>query len=136
MYKKILVPIDLTDTDHGKETLAIAERLLTDGGEIIALNVVEEVPGYVAAELPGTVFDDTLLRARKELEDAVVGAEVNVLAEIKRGSPASAIVATAEQENVDLVIIASHRPGLADYFLGSTAARVVRHAKCPVLVDR
>lgn len=136
MYKKILVPIDLTDTDHGKETLGIAEQLLTDGGEIIALNVVEEVPGYVAAELPGTVFEDTLLRARKELEDVVVGSTAKVKAEIKRGSPASAIVATAEQQNSDLIIIASHRPGLADYFLGSTAARVVRHAKCPVLVDR
>lgn len=136
MYKKILVPIDLTDTDHGKETLAIAERLLTAGGEIIAINVLEEVPGYVAAELPGTIFEDTLLNARKELDEVVSGSKSNVLVEIKRGSPASAIVATAEQQNVDLIIIASHKPGLADYFLGSTAARVVRHAKCPVLVDR
>lgn len=136
MYKKILVPIDLSDVEHGKATLAIAERLLTPGGKITTLNVVEDVPGYVAAELPGSVFEDTLINARKELEEAIAGSSSDVHAEIKRGSPASAIVATAEKQEVDLIIIASHRPGLADYFLGSTAARVVRHAKCPVLVDR
>ena len=39
-------------------------------------------------------------------------------------------------QGVDLIIVASHRPGLQDYFLGSTAAKVVRHAKCSVLVIR
>jgi len=42
----------------------------------------------------------------------------------------------AQEKGVDLIIIASHRPGLQDYFLGSTAAKVVRHAKCSVLVIR
>ena len=42
----------------------------------------------------------------------------------------------AEDDKVDLIIIASHKPGLQDYFLGSTAARVVRHASCSVLVVR
>lgn len=136
MYKKILVPIDLTDAEHGKKTLGIAIDLLDSGGEIIVLNVVEEVPGYVAAELPSTILTDTANRAQKDLEAVVASAGANVRVEVERGSPASAIVAIAEREHADLVIIASHRPGLADYFLGSTAARVVRHAKCPVLVDR
>jgi len=42
----------------------------------------------------------------------------------------------AKEKDVDLIIIASHRPGLQDYFLGSTAAKVVRHATCSVLVVR
>jgi universal stress protein F len=33
-------------------------------------------------------------------------------------------------------VIASHRPGIQDYFLGSTASRVVRHANCTVHVMR
>jgi len=37
---------------------------------------------------------------------------------------------------VDLIVIASHRPGLKDYFLGSTAGRVVRHSPCAVHVIR
>ena len=35
-----------------------------------------------------------------------------------------------------MIVIASHDPGLADYLLGSTAGRVVRHAHCSVLVVR
>lgn len=136
MYSKILVPIDLTDVGHGKEILRIAEKLLAPDGTIIVLNVVEDIPGYVAAELPDAIVKDVAKNAQKALEDATYGSSDNVKLEVRRGSPASAIVAAAEQLEVGLIIIASHSPGLADYFLGSTASRVVRHAKCPVLVDR
>ncbi len=37
---------------------------------------------------------------------------------------------------VDCIVIGSHKPGLSDYLLGSTAARVVRHAPCAVHVYR
>ena len=46
------------------------------------------------------------------------------------------ILEYAKKIEADLIVIASHRPDLLDYFLGSTAARVVRHAECAVLVDR
>ncbi len=136
MYSKILVPIDLSDVGHGKEIFGIAEKLLEPGGTITVLNVVEDIPGYVAAELPDAVVKDLSTNAHTALEEATYGAGGNVKLEVRRGSPASAIVAAAEQLEIDLIIIASHSPGLADYFLGSTASRVVRHAKCPVLVDR
>lgn len=42
----------------------------------------------------------------------------------------------ANKSDIDCVVIGSHKPGLRDYFLGSTAARVVRHAKCAVHVLR
>jgi nucleotide-binding universal stress UspA family protein len=35
-----------------------------------------------------------------------------------------------------VIVLASHRPELKDYLLGPNAARVVRHAKCSVLVVR
>ncbi len=38
--------------------------------------------------------------------------------EIRTGGAAGSINALAEEENADLVIIASHRPGLIDYFIG------------------
>ena len=36
----------------------------------------------------------------------------------------------------ELIVIGSHRPEMQDYLLGPTAAKVVRHAKCSVLVVR
>ena len=41
-----------------------------------------------------------------------------------------------EVNQVDCIVIMSHRPGLQDYFLGSTAGRVVRDATCSVPVIR
>nr|WP_306265826.1 universal stress protein [Pararhizobium sp. IMCC3301] len=136
MYNRILVPIDLSHAERGKDSIKIAEQLLDPGGTIIALNVVEDVPAYVAAELPGDMLGELQKNAALALQEAVAGSTRTIEREVRRGSPAGVIVATAEELGVNLVIIASHRPGLADYFLGSTASSVVRHAKCPVLVDR
>ena len=55
---------------------------------------------------------------------------------IREGAPASTILDVAGELSVDMIVIGSHDPGLADYFLGSVAARVVRHAHCSVLVVR
>lgn len=41
-----------------------------------------------------------------------------------------------QRHKADLIIIASHTPDFSNYFIGATADRVVRHAKCSVLVDR
>ena len=35
-----------------------------------------------------------------------------------------------------MIMIASHKPGMSDYFIGSTASRVVRHSPVSVLVSR
>ena len=56
--------------------------------------------------------------------------------DMRHGTPGSGILDAAEDLGIDLIVIGSHKPDLTDYFLGSTAARVVRHAQCPVLVMR
>ena len=48
----------------------------------------------------------------------------------------SEIVELAKEMDADLVVMVSHRPELKDFLLGPNAARVVRHAECPVLVIR
>ena len=52
MYKKIIVPVDLSATDKGEKILAKAKALLDADGEIVLINVVEELPGYMAIDLP------------------------------------------------------------------------------------
>jgi hypothetical protein len=46
------------------------------------------------------------------------------------------ILEKSAQKSAELIIVASHQPELQNYFLGSTAAKVVRHATCSVLVVR
>ena len=52
------------------------------------------------------------------------------------GHASRAIMDYAHDNDCDCIVIASHKPGLEDYFLGSTAARVVRHSRCNVHVLR
>jgi nucleotide-binding universal stress UspA family protein len=134
MYTTILVPIDLSDTEHCRKTLAIARQVGGDQSRIIALYVAADVPAFVAAELPEGLLQQNITLARGEL--AKLAEEVGAESEVRAGHTSMNILECAKEVGADLIVIASHRPGLQDYFLGSTAARVVRHAECAVLVDR
>ncbi len=136
MYAKIIVPIDLSHVETGKKAITIAQKLLDKGGKIYLLNVVEDIPTYVAAELPVGMLKESKDQALAELKATATAAGIKSDVEVRSGRAASAIMDAAEEHKADLIIIASHRPGLSDYFLGSTASRVVRHAQCPVFVDR
>jgi nucleotide-binding universal stress UspA family protein len=134
MYETILVPIDLSHPELGRKTLGIARQVGGNQSRIIALYVAADIPAFVAAELPTGLLQKNVARARAEL--GALADEVGADSEVLSGHPPLKILEYAAEIGVDLIVIASHRPGLRDYFLGSTAARVVRHAECAVLVDR
>ena len=134
MYKTILVPIDLAHPEHGKEMITLARAVATDKARIVLLNVLEAVPGYVAAQLPTGLLAKQKDKAQSDLAELARGSGAEV--DIQSGHAPTTILDEAKRIDADLIVIASHRPGLQDYFLGSTAARVVRHAPCAVLVHR
>ncbi len=50
------------------------------------------------------------------------------------GVPFLEIIITANDKNVDLIVIGTHgRTGIAHMLIGSVAEKVVRKAPCPVL---
>jgi len=54
---------------------------------------------------------------------------------VRKGTPFHEITLAAASTKADLIVIATHGyTGLKHVFLGSTTERVVRHARCPVLV--
>ena len=134
MYETILVPIDLSHPELGRKTLGIARQVGGNQSRIIALYVAADIPPYVAAQLPEGLLQENVAHARAEL--GALADEAGADSEVLSGHPPLKILEYATEIGADLIIIASHRPGLQDYFLGSTAARVVRHAECAVLVDR
>jgi nucleotide-binding universal stress UspA family protein len=136
MYKTVLVPIDLAHPEKSKPMIEIARKIGDKDARIILMNVVEEIPGYVALELPESVFVDAHKHAGEKLKSIANAAGIKPDYEVRTGHAHSSILQVAEDQNVDLIIVGSHKPGLQDFFLGSTAARVVRHANCTVLVVR
>jgi nucleotide-binding universal stress UspA family protein len=134
MYNKILVPLALT---HGvsEKTLAAAKSLSTDQGQITALHVYEIPQGTVSALMGEDRIQEGLDAAWDALREKTKGFD-GVEIEIVRGHAYRSIVDYAEKGGYDCIVIGSHKPGLSDYLIGSTAARVVRHARCTVHVHR
>lgn len=136
MYQSILLPIDMSATDRSAEMFAAAKVLRDVNGVITCLHVVPEIPAMVSMEIPTDVMPRLMASARETIQAAADTAGLKVTIEIESGHPAQAILAVAEKIEADLIIVGSHQPGVEDYLLGSTAARVVRHAMCSTLVQR
>ncbi|WP_296423064.1 universal stress protein [Yoonia sp.] len=134
MYKNILVPMAL-DHGIGQSALAVARALLSEGGAITALHVYEAPQGSVSAYLDEGVVQDAFDRAQSQLE-ARAKDEPALSAKIVKGHSGRSIIDVAIAMQADCIVIGSHKPGLIDYLLGSTASRVVRHAPCAVHVLR
>jgi len=135
MYKNILVAIALDHAHDSAGALDVARCLADKGASLTALHVVEEMPSYVVPYLPREHFENLNSEAEARLT-AELGGVADVKPVVVRGHAGTTIVEYATEHDVDCIVIASHRPGLQDYFLGSTAGRVVRHAPCAVHVIR
>ena len=135
MFNSILIPVALDHDVDFTSIIATARRLLADGGKMTLVAVVEDIPTYVAeyaAVKPAEhLREDIEQRLRALAEDQKV-LEIAVLS----GKPGVAIPDLASETSADLIVINSHKPGVEDYFLGSTTSRVVRRSHCAVLVLR
>ncbi|ARE40265.1 Universal stress family protein [Rhodovulum sp. P5] len=135
MYKNILVPVAVDHGPHLGEVLGVARAVRAEGGTITVLTVAEAIPPYVSQYLPEGQDAKARDMIREELEGEFQDSP-DVEVRVVTGHAGMTIVDFAKTHGVDCIVMHSHRPGLQDYFLGSTAARVVRHAPCSVHVVR
>ena len=135
MHQKILIPVSLDHEDLVPQKLTLAKRLLAEGGRIVLVTVLESVPGYVAEFVTVKEKNTITGKIRGHLEEAA-GGDSAISCELLTGKAGVEITRYAEENNVDLIVLGSHKPGVQDYFLGSTAARVARRAPCSVLIVR
>ena len=135
MYDKILVPIAFDEDHDGHRAVAVARALANPGARITLLHVMDEVPGYAISYLPQDFRDESRAAVTEAMSVYAEGMEDGHVAVVE-GHPGRKITEWAEDHGTDCIVISSHRPGLQDYFLGSTASRVVRHTTCAVHVLR
>ncbi|WP_425908776.1 universal stress protein [Nitrobacter sp. TKz-YC02] len=141
MFKSILVPIDLTNTDLAKPAVATAVLLSqTSNGTIRLLNVLHMTPVMLTEYVPADF--DMLQRQSSQEALAIVAREVDIepsriSSVVRQGSSVyHEILEESQAVDADLIVMASHRPAMKTYFLGSNAGYVVRYASCSVLVVR
>lgn len=135
MYSHILLPVLLSDAAIAQAACQKARGLLTEGGKITLLHVVEPIPSYVTPYFPADVQMESMEAAKGQLKAMAEALGLQDTALI-HGSVGRSIVDWAEQNDAECIVMASHQPVFADAFLGSTAAWVVRHAQASVLVLR
>jgi nucleotide-binding universal stress UspA family protein len=131
---KILFPTDFSTA--GQAALTMATRLAKGSGAKLLIVHVEEPPmAYGGGELYYGIEEPDQEQLKKMLSE-VVPTDPAVACEhrLMIGSPATAIVHLAEQEDVEMIVMPTHgRTGLLRMLMGSVAEEVVRKAKCPVL---
>jgi nucleotide-binding universal stress UspA family protein len=140
MFKNILVAVDLEHDTPIDDLLRIASDIAnTYGAQVHLLNVIGAAPAVVSQFLPENY--ENMVSGKIEKDLAVLAAKVDLAegaaaSSVRFGGVYQEILAHAAKIGADLIIVASHKPNVGDYLLGSTAARIVRHASCSTLVVR
>ncbi len=141
MYKNILLTVDIEDPEDQMKAVATAGEYAKAFGS--TLHVITVVPSY-GMSIVGSFFpaghEEESLQAAKERLHAFTAAhvpqEVRLQHIVGHGRVYQEVLRYADEISADLIVMASHKPGLEDYLVGPNAERVMRHAKCSVLVVR
>jgi nucleotide-binding universal stress UspA family protein len=128
MYlRKILVTTDLSEYSLAAMEYASSFGLLYSSN-LFLLHVVDHREGH---------HGRTEEEARKALDNFVekrISRDINLVPVVRFGNPALEIRKFAEEEGMDLVVMATHgRTGLRHIVMGSVAEKVVRQSNVPVL---
>lgn len=135
--KNILVPIDFSE--HCKKSLNYAIELASVYGAKLQLLHVIDTPIYPAFYVMDqlsttTIASNVKARALEKLTELTKEVK-NVTVEnyVIEGRAAADIAKFAEENNSDLIVIATYGlTGMERFLLGSVTEKVVRLAKCPV----
>jgi len=139
---KLLVPTDFSEDSEqaARYAVELAKRFQA---EIHCVHVVD-IPADLLSTSdyymtgPSEGFLDQIREESKKNLEAFAKknlAGVGVRTAFLEGSPFVEIIRYARNQEIDLVVIATHgRTGLKHVLFGSVAEKVVRKAPCPVLV--
>ncbi len=133
--KTVVVPIDFSEDSF--TAMDVAGEMVDEPS---GLHVVHVLP-VLEPQDPGVIWNqvDNESRSRHaadamQKELAARGHE-GVQVAIRFGNPGHEIAHYAEEVGAELIVASSHgRSGLSHLLIGSVAERIVRWAKCPVLV--
>lgn len=133
MYNKILIASALNQ-GYSDRALKTAKSLISENGKITIVHVMEPVNNVVQS----FVKEDVKTQAHEKIKNMMAERSNDdaIESEILHGHAGREISKYADKIGADCIIIGSHKPGLEDFFLGSTSSRVVRHSKCSVHVLR
>ena len=137
--KTILVPHDFSDM--GKAAAEEAAKIGSPFGAKLMLLHMHGLEAVLNEQATGDITYREIEEDRKFLEDVAEDLNarygVDVETKVDLGVPAEGILNAAERVGAELIVMGTHgRQGFSHLVLGSVAEKVVRKAKCSVLVTK
>lgn len=139
MTHRILVPVD--ESAEATAALEHAVEFYPDA-EITLLHVIEYTEKKTSLKRGGRGQGEGWYAAKREeatellgsVRDAVDGQQANIDTAIEDGDPANEIVAYANDQNIDAIVMGiRQRSPTGKVLFGSTAQSVLLTADCPVV---
>lgn len=137
MYKKILVPVDLTHVEDLTKALDTAAELAKSWkAELCYVGVTPETPSPVA-RTPKEYGEKLAALANKQGEshgvktDSVYYTSTDPAIDINK-----TLRKAIEESGADLVVMASHVPNVLDYVWASHGGYIAEHADTSVFIVR
>ncbi|MDA7425730.1 universal stress protein [Thalassococcus lentus] len=140
MFNKILLAIDLNEPKGAARAAAAVQRMVgQEPAEVHVINVVPDMGMAIVGAAFAADHSKTMKREVGEAlaewaKDALPGLEPTL--HVQQGTIYDMILRSANDLDVDAIVVGAHRPELRDYLMGPNAARVVRHARQSVFVVR
>jgi len=144
--KNILVPTDFSTYSDAALKQAV-ELAVQFKSKIYLLHVIDVAIQQCAADyclsndLVGQLEEQSIKGATKKLEKEsgnIIGAnKLDVVFDVQQGNPSEMILKEQADKKIDLIVIASHgKTGILKNLIGGVADKVVKGAKCQVMVVR
>lgn len=140
--KKILCAVDFSDyspmvADYAAMVAGCA------GAQVIVLYVAPSLSQYVGFHVPPSSIENFVGEIVTGAEDTMNEfvrdnfTEMDTKGQVVTGYPAEEILALAEAEGVDMIVMGTHgRKGIDRILFGSVAEKVVKSSPVPVLTVR
>lgn len=137
MFSKIMVPVDLQHTDRVERAIkAAADLAKQSDGELILAGVTTPEPS-AAAHNPAEYAEKLSVYAKEQSAshgvtfkpEALMGHDVAVDLD-------KVLMKAIEDDGVDCVVMASHKPGMMEHIFASNAGYLANHAPVSVFVVR
>jgi nucleotide-binding universal stress UspA family protein len=145
--KKILVPTDFSVYANNalKQAIDVAKQ---NKAKIYLFHVIDDGFQQCAVDYcldEGTVqkiLKDSIKNAKEKLQQEAKKitdnhSSIEIVYDVRRGIPYEEILKEQEEKGIDLIVIASHgKTGILKNLLGGVVDKIIKRAKCQVLLVR
>ncbi|TRZ76083.1 MAG: universal stress protein [Deltaproteobacteria bacterium] len=144
--RKILVPTDFSEDSDLAFQMALSIAVKYQARifllHVISNTVQQSLSDYCLDQgIVARVLNESIVFSNEKLQEVIdknrQSGDIKVIPDVRKGQPYEEILKEASERKIDLIVIASHgKTGLQKYFIGSVTEKVMKEAKCPVLLIR